>query len=145
MHEDDVCKIAFCTHHGHYEFKVMPFDLCNAPSLFQATMNAIFRPYLHQFIIVFFDDILIYIRTMEDYLLHLEKVFEVLLHSQFVLKFSKCFFAQRKVKYLGKSNQLLPKSRPYINGSSHNPHGPCVASWVSPDFTVDSFAIMPPP
>lgn len=144
MHEDDICKITFCTHHGHYEFKVMPFDLCNAPSLFQATMNAIFRPYLHQFIIVFFDDILIYIRTMEDHLLHLEKVFEVILHSQFVLKFSKYFFAQRKVEYLGKLNQLLPKSRPYINGSSHNPHGPCVASWVSPDFTVDSFAVMPP-
>lgn len=102
MHEDDVCKIAFHNHHGHYVFKVMmSFGLCNAPSSFQATMNVIFRSYLHQFIIVFFDDILVYSCTLEDHLIHLEKVFEVLLHDQLVLKFSKCFFAQRQVEYLG--------------------------------------------
>lgn len=43
---NDVPKIAFRTHHGHYEFKVMPFGLCNAPSSFQATMNLVFRPHL---------------------------------------------------------------------------------------------------
>lgn len=79
----------------------MSFGLCNAPSSFQATMNVIFRSYLHQFIIVFFDDILVYSCTLEDHLIHLEKVFEVLLHDQLVLKFSKCFFAQRQVEYLG--------------------------------------------
>ena len=42
MHEEDVGKTAFRTHHGHYEFRVMPFGLCNAPSSLQATMNTIF-------------------------------------------------------------------------------------------------------
>lgn len=42
MHFEDVPKMVFRTHHGHYEFRVMPFGLCNAPSSFQATMNTIF-------------------------------------------------------------------------------------------------------
>lgn len=78
MHSDDVAKMAFRTHHGNYEFKVMPFGLCNTPSSFQATMNNIFRPYLRHFIIVFFDDILIYSTCFEDHLLHFELTFHVL-------------------------------------------------------------------
>lgn len=49
--------------------------LCNAPSSFQATMNKLFQPYLRKYIIVFFDDILIYSRTFSDHLLHLESAF----------------------------------------------------------------------
>lgn len=101
MSEDDICKTAFRTHHGHFEFKVMPFGLCNTPSSFQATMNIIFRPFLRQFIIVFFDDILIYSSTLEDHIIHLEKTFRVLLKEQFVLKLLKCMFAQHQVEYLG--------------------------------------------
>jgi len=101
MHEPGVAKTAFRTHHDHYEFKVMSFGLCNTPSSFQATMNEIFRPYLSRFIIVFFDDILIYSHTLADHLIHLERALKVLLNNQFVLKFSKCFFAQQQVEYLG--------------------------------------------
>lgn len=101
MHPDDIPKTTFRTHHGHYEFKVMPFGLCNAPSSFQATMNMLFRPYLCQFIIVFFNDILIYSSSLEDHLLHLDIAFQVLLDNHFVLKISKCFFGQSQVEYLG--------------------------------------------
>jgi len=101
MHDADIPKTTFRTHHGHYEFKVMPFGLCNAPSSFQATMNLIFRPYLRRFIIVFFDDILIYSTSFSGHLHHLEITFQVLLTNQFVLKLSKCFFAQTQVEYLG--------------------------------------------
>jgi len=100
MNFDDVPKTAFRTHHDHYEFRVMPFGLCNTPSSFQATMNLIFGPYLRQFIIVFFDDILVYSNSIEDHLRHLETTFQVLMANQFVLKLSKCFFVQDQVEYL---------------------------------------------
>lgn len=101
MHEEDIYKTAFKTHHNHYEFTVMSFGLCNAPSSFQATMNSLFRPYLRRFIIVFFDDILIYSQSFNDHLLHLELAFQVLLQGQFFIKLSKCSFAHNEVEYLG--------------------------------------------
>lgn len=101
MHSSDIAKTAFRTHHGHYEFKVMPFGLCNAPSSFQATMNMIFRPFLRRFLIVFFNDILIYSATIEEHVAHVEQAFQVLLDNHFVLKLSKCSFAQQQVEYLG--------------------------------------------
>lgn len=93
MYFGDISKIAFRTHHGHYEFRVMPFGLCNATSSFQATMNALFRPYLRRFVIIFFNDILVYNGSLAEHLTYLEVAFQVLLAHQFVLKLSKCCFA----------------------------------------------------
>jgi hypothetical protein len=98
---EDIHKTAFQTNSGHYEYVVMPFGLCNAPSTFQAAMNAIFRPYLRKFILVFFDDILIYSPNWDSHLQHIRRTLEILTSHSFVVKPSKCIFGRTEVDYLG--------------------------------------------
>ncbi|WVY93439.1 hypothetical protein V8G54_032527 [Vigna mungo] len=101
MHPDDIAKTAFRTHQGHYEYRVMPFGLCNAPSTFQATMNNLLGAFLRRFVVVFFDDILVYSSSLSRHVSHLEQVFQCLLENKFYLKLSKCLFAQKQLEYLG--------------------------------------------
>lgn len=101
MCSDDIEKIAFRSHHGHYEFVVIPFGLTNAPSTFQSLMNHIFQSYLRKFILVFFDDILIYSPSWSVHLCHLETAFQVLKTHRLLVKMSKYSFGETKVEYLG--------------------------------------------
>ncbi|KAM2774297.1 hypothetical protein COP1_019197 [Malus domestica] len=99
--DEDVPKMAFKTHYGHYEFLVMPFGLTNAPTTFMRLMNEVFQQYLDKFVSVFIDDILVYSKPKADHIRHLNLVLKKLREHQLYAKFSKCQFWLNEVAFLG--------------------------------------------
>ena len=91
LKEEDRPKTAFRTPFGHYQFRVLPFGLTNAPATFQAVMNRLLSQnkynadgtenpmhILSEFVLVFIDDILIFSKTAEEHKKHIDIVLQLL-------------------------------------------------------------------
>lgn len=101
MNTADITKTTFRTHDGLFEFMVMPFGLCNAPATFQALMNDILCPFLHRFVLVLFDDIVIYSDSWAAHLHHVRTILDTLDQHRLFFKRSKCAFGVTSISYLG--------------------------------------------
>lgn len=98
---EDRIKTAFKTKEGLYQFKVMPFGLCNAPATFQRAMDQLLAGLKWNSCLVYIDDIVIFSKTFAEHLQHLKQVFERIRKSRFHLKAEKCSFGKREINYLG--------------------------------------------
>ena len=101
MEESSKPKTAFTCHLGLYQYRRMPFGLTNAPATFQRLMGTLFGGKDWDFVFVYLDDILIASKTLQEHLIHLQKVAQRLRESGLRLKPSKCMFATNQIEYLG--------------------------------------------
>jgi hypothetical protein len=101
MEEANIKKMTFRMHHDHFEFLVMSFRLSNALMTFQALMNEVLHDFIRQFVLVFFDDILIYNDSWSSHLQHVRVMLQLLCEHKLVVKRSKCAFGASLVAYMG--------------------------------------------
>ncbi|KAK3561514.1 hypothetical protein QTP86_006170 [Hemibagrus guttatus] len=99
--EGDEWKTAFLTTRGHYEYRVIPYGLANAPAVFQSFINEIFRDILNKYVVAYINDILIYSKSEEEHQGHVRTVLTRLLKSQLYIKAEKCEFHVQRTAFLG--------------------------------------------
>ena len=94
-------KTAFRTPEGLYEWKVMPFGLSNAPSVFQQAMNVVLKGLIGKTCLAYLDDIIILARDEDEHARNLDEVLSRLKEHNFFCNIDKCQFAMTELKYLG--------------------------------------------
>ena len=101
MEECDREKTAFATPFGLFQFKVMPFGLCNAPATFQRLMELVLSGVHWSVCLVYLDDIIIFSKSVDEHLKQLQQVFQCLRAANLKIKSSKCQLFRKSVRYLG--------------------------------------------
>lgn len=94
-------RTILCTYEGHYEVLVKSFGLCNAPSTFKSLINKIFGSFLCNFLLVFFDYILIYKQMCHSHIENVNSALQLQWDHQLFLKCPECTFGATKFKYVG--------------------------------------------
>ncbi|KAG6465497.1 hypothetical protein O3G_MSEX015187 [Manduca sexta] len=96
--ENSIAKTAFITPDGHYEFKRMPFGLCNGPSVFQRLMNTVLGKLRFDRVICYMDDLLIATDSINENIIRLEEVLKVLQDNGLTINLTKCHFFSKEHK-----------------------------------------------
>lgn len=94
-------KTAFTANNKLYQFRVMPFGLCNAPSTFQRLMDTLLRGLSWKYCLVYLDDVIVFSNDFQSHMERLAQVLEKFGQANLKLKPSKCMFVMEKVSYLG--------------------------------------------
>ena len=107
MAEESKELTAFRSHRGHYQFKRLPFGYRNGPSVFQRVMQGILSAYLWIFTLVYIDDIVVYSKTFEDHLTHIDTVLKAITKSGITLSPPKCHLGFQSLILLGQKVSRL--------------------------------------
>ena len=119
MHQDSHQMTAFAKHNGLYEFLTMPFGLVNSGANFQRLMGYILRGLEYRFALIYIVDTIIFSKSVDEHLVHLEEVFKRLRDANVKLNPEKCSFVRQRVEYL--CHVVTPEGSNGGSGISH-PH-----------------------
>ncbi|CAF5160539.1 unnamed protein product, partial [Rotaria sp. Silwood1] len=118
LSKEDRPKTAFSTRDNHYQFTVLPQGITNGPATFQRVINHILGPARWKYALAYIDDVIIFSKTFEEHLIHLNDICTILKNARFRLNPDKCEIAQTETDYLGhniKNGEIRPSSH-NING-----------------------------
>ena len=130
MDPRDQHKTAFTTPFGLYEYTRMPMSLASAPATFQCLMQATTSDFAFQFLLVYLDDLLVYSKTFDEHMEHLERLLQRVTETGLKLKASKCQFLRREVIYLGHTISA-------DGVSCESGKVECVQNWPTPTTTTE--------